>query len=161
VPTMTLQWGRDSKRRVSTVEELDAALDKIVDLSDAASLPYAVVISELKGERGNESSCLTIVVGPSRVPVSWSLPLREERISKGESDDTEPWLEFNWGGEYGDTEAWTLVPAEQAREAARRFFLTSGQCPDNLRWATSEERKRLFRASLPAVREKIPGLDDE
>jgi hypothetical protein len=143
------------------VGELDAVLDEIAEQSNIESLPYAVVISELKGGRGKESACLTLVVGSPQVPVTWSLPLREERISRGASDGIEPWLEFDWGGEFGDKEAWTLIPAVQAREAARKFFLAGGVCPDNIRWATDEERRRLFRASLPVVREKIPGLDDE
>jgi Immunity protein Imm1 len=152
---MQLHWDGDKQRTISSVEELEVALDELATQQHSIPLPYAWGLSD----DSDGAPILTAVAGPERVPVSWLLPHKMERISKGDTDDIEPWLEFNWNGEYGDTEAWTLIPADQAREAARRFFLTDGQCPDNIRWATSEERKKLFQDSLPAVPEKIPGLD--
>jgi hypothetical protein len=154
---MQLHWDGDKQRTISSVEELDAALDELAAQQDSIPLPYAVDLSE----DSDDAPVLTTVTGPKTVPVSWMVPYKTELISKGDTDEIEPWLEFNWNGEYGDMEAWKLVPAEQAREAARKFFLNGGQCPDNIRWATDEERERLFRASVPPEVEKIPGLDDE
>lgn len=157
MPVMQLRWDGDKQRVISTVEELDAALDELAAQQHVIPLPYAIDLSE----DSDDAPVLTTVTGPKRVPVSWSLPYKAERISKGNIDEIEPWLEFNWNGEYGDMEAWTLIPADQAREAARQFFLNGGQCPDNIRWATEEEQKQFFEARQPAEPEKVPGLNDE
>jgi hypothetical protein len=54
------------------------------------------------------------------------------------TQDTEPELEFFYGGQESYAPAWSLVPAEQAREAARQFLASSGQRPAAITWRTGE-----------------------
>ena len=80
--------------------------------------------------------CLTVGTGQS--PVFWDEPGQPELLSQGTAQDAEPELEFFYGGQESYAPAWSLIPAEQAREAARQFIVSDGKRPANITWRTAQ-----------------------
>lgn len=132
---MVFQWDRESipatvtgERWVTTVDEVDAFLDELTTTADANGIPTGAILSL---EPGSEDPALMVIVGADRVPLYW---LPTDSLSRGdETEDQAPTFEFLMGG-HGEFPAWSLIPLEQAREAARRFLTSGGQCPDNITW---------------------------
>lgn len=134
---MLVQWGRNKPRVVATVADLDALLDELDAESREQVLPYAVSLWTGPHSDGDAGYALTLVVGTTTSPVQWTAPRPPySRASWNGGRDDEPYFPANYGGERSELEAWMPVSTADAREAARRFFASGGQCPDNLRWHT-------------------------
>jgi hypothetical protein len=120
-------------RVVMTLDELDAALDEL-DLAARRDGPRYAFISF---DDETELNMLGLGVGADQVPLSHT----DER-----PDGSTPWDVQSCGdlaaagwSEWGYTDSCSkvancaLVPAPQAREAARRWF-QDGMRPDNVTW---------------------------
>ena len=83
-----------------------------------------------------------LVVGADQSPVSWFDPAQHEHTSVGPRQVQQPeeryFFEFYFGGQESYATESSLVPQEEAREAARRFLASGGQRPDNVTWRTEE-----------------------
>jgi Immunity protein Imm1 len=123
----------DADRIVTTLDELDAALDELDRVARREGPRYAFI----SFDDDTELNLLSLGVGADRVPVSHT----DERC-----DGSEPWDVQSCGDgaasgctEWGYMDSWNkvanrlLVPAPQAREAARRWF-ENGARPDNVTW---------------------------
>lgn len=132
---MLVQWDVEEERDVGTVAELDALLDELDAASRARPLPYAVTIWTGPDDDGRDGPSLTLVVGTDTSPVDWTTPDPPYgRASWNGGTDDEPYFVANYGGQWSELDAWMPIPIADAREAARRFFTSGGQCPDNLTW---------------------------
>jgi Immunity protein Imm1 len=128
----------DPDQIVTTPAELDAALDQLDSEARRDGQRYAFI--SLDDETGLDM--LSIGVGADLVPLShtderpdgtkpWDVQSRGDRTASGSSE----WGYMNTWNEVPNR---LLVPADSAREAARRWFQT-GQRPDNITWATWDE----------------------
>lgn len=132
---MLVQWDEEERRTVETVEALDALLDELDAESREQPLPYAVTVWTGRGANGDKGYALTFAVGTETSPVQWTAPGPPySRASWNGGTDDDPLFATNWGGQLSELDAWMPVPIADAREAARRFFASGGQCPNNLRW---------------------------
>lgn len=132
---MLVQWDVDDERQAATVEEMDALLDELDAASRERPLPYAVTVWTGPEADGRDGPALTFVVGTDTSPVQWSSPGPPYgRASWNGGSDDEPYFVANFGGQWSELDAWMPIPIADAREAARRFFATGGQCPDNITW---------------------------
>lgn len=132
---MLVQWDEEERRTVETTEALDTLLDELDAESREQPLPYAVTVWTGPHADGDHGYALTFVVGTTTSPVQWSAPGPPySRASWNGGTDEEPYFVANYGGQWSELDAWMPVPIRDAREAARRFFASGGQCPDNLTW---------------------------
>jgi hypothetical protein len=81
---------------------------------------------------------LFLTVGSEHSPVYWIEADGSEHTSKGAGKADEAEFEYLYGGQESYAPAWSLVPHEQAREAARQFVVTGGQRPANITWRCSD-----------------------
>lgn len=132
---MLAQWGRDESREVSTVTELDTLLDELDAESRTLPLPYAVTLWTGPHPDGDRGYALTLVVGTETSPVDWSCPGPPYgRASWNGGTTDQPYFVADSGGQWSELPAWMPIPTPEARESARRFFTSAGQCPDNIPW---------------------------
>ena len=132
---MLVQWDRHEPRDVGTVEQLDTLLNELDAESRSQVLPYAVSLWTGPHADGESGYALTLVVGTETSPVQWTAPGPPySRASWNGGTDEEPYFTANYGGERSDLDAWMSIPIADAREAARRFFVSGGNCPANLTW---------------------------
>ena len=140
--THIVTWGRDRRRTVSTVDELDATLDEIA----ATGTPVSVGIyppDELDKNTSPwddpPSSALEIGLGhPDRSFVIW-LGLDAATATAptaGPWPDGAPDITFDYGGDavFTGPDRARVTPAA-AREAAREYVQT-GQRPTCVEWTT-------------------------
>jgi hypothetical protein len=125
--------------------------------------PYAAVLWSGPRTDGDRGTGLTLVVGTETFPAQWTTPEPPYyRASWNGETAEEPYFITNYGGKPTDLDAWMPVPIAEAREAARRFLTTGGQCPDNLTWhPTPSQTTRPREASAldaPIRLENAPGL---
>jgi hypothetical protein len=79
---------------------------------------------------------LFFTLGADHSPVYWIEPSGREHTSLGVPGNDEPEFEYLYGGQESYAPAWSLVPTEQAREAARQFLASGGKQPENIIWRT-------------------------
>jgi hypothetical protein len=123
----------DADRVVSTPAELDAALDALDALARGDGPRYAFVSFDDE----TELNILSIGVGADFVPLGhtderpasskpWDVQSRGDVTASG-------WSEWGYMNTWNEIPNRFLVPAPDAREAARRWF-EAGQRPDNVVW---------------------------
>jgi hypothetical protein len=145
---------QDQKHPVRTVTELDDLVDCI---HAAADHDYPTAVQLYAGdhypERGHWQAetwiaddpgdgprpVLFFTAGAKETPLYWIEPDGTEYTSTGPSADDEPEFEYSYGGQESYAPAWSLIPADQAREAARQFLATGGQRPGNITWQPPAE----------------------
>jgi hypothetical protein len=136
----TVSWDGPSARQpdrgnevlVSTVDQLDRALDRVAAQANAEKLPYAVQV-----HRSEAPGSIMIGIGhPQRSFIDWLMPKghREYGYVEGVAAWSEP-IGFDVYGEWHEhePEQVRVVPAT-AREAAREYVRT-GQRPTCVDWA--------------------------
>lgn len=132
---MLVQWDAEDEREASTVEEMDAILNELDAISRERPLPYAVTIWSGPEPDGRDGPSLTLTVGTEMSPVEWATPDPPDSCASWNgSTEEEPYFVNDFGGQWSEVDAWMPIPIADAREAARRFFTTGGQCPDNITW---------------------------
>ena len=143
----------DQRQLTADAEQLDELLDRLHKEGLLSGSANAVQI--YAGQRypeeghGDESGwipadpgdgpqpVLFLTVGTDQTPVYWIEADGREHTSKNASDD-EPEFEYLYGGQESYAPAWSLIPANQAREAARQFLATGGQRPGNITWRADD-----------------------
>jgi len=148
----------DENEPVNDVAALDALLDRLHKRARAEDYPHAVHL--YAGQRyphpahgrGNQwipedpgdgpQPELMLVVGAEDSPVSWFDPAGHEHTSVGPRHVHQPepryFFEFYFGGQESYATESSLVPSDQAREAARQFLASGGQRPANITWRTPQ-----------------------
>lgn len=130
--TLTATWAHDQRALLTTVEELDALLDRLARDARAADRPQDVQLTAHGG-----AGTLGIVFGHDRsflnhIPANGDPPYL---TSLGEQDAQRPFT-FYVAGDHHSESAWrNTVPAHAARQAAREFLLTGALDP-RVRWHT-------------------------
>lgn len=133
--SVTAMWDRDATpHEVASIEALDQLLNDA--RADAESIGMPVCVEVLTGPAGARTAHLAVCVGADAVPVVWGIPRKEEYTSSNASTAEQPYFACLYGGSYTELPAWSLIPTEQAQEAAHRFFTTGGTRPDNVTWDT-------------------------
>ncbi|MEV1321466.1 Imm1 family immunity protein [Micromonospora arborensis] len=136
--SIDITWGRgDGAASVSTVAELDAALDTISH-THTKQMPYCVTLVAPGG--GEFPIMLDICMGhPER---SFVYHVAADGSSAwGYQPDLEPGPTFTFDYAGTPTDAWperTRVTQATARQAARQFLTSGGQRPHALAWETAE-----------------------
>lgn len=132
---MLIRWDQESspatvtgERWVTMVEEIDAFLDELTATAQTEGIPMDAMLS-VSREPGEPR--LMVIVGVDRVPLYWP---PSDALSRG-SEGTDPLPEFEFlRGGHSAFPAWSVIPIEQAREAARLFFTFGGRRPENITW---------------------------
>lgn len=142
----------DRKQPVHTTAELDELIDSIHTAADT-DCPSAVQL--YAGDRYPENAhwkaetwvpedpgdgpqpVLFFTAGAKETPVYWIGPDGTEHTSTGTTQADEPELEYLYGGQESYAPAWSLIPAGQAREAARQFLKDHGKRPLGITWHTT------------------------
>jgi Immunity protein Imm1 len=124
-----VSWGAGHRHVVSTVEALDAVLDRLDAEARRSGVPLDVELA------GGASGWLGIVVGHDRsvlnhVPEDANPPYL---ASRGDEDEERPFA-YHYAGEFSEMHWRHTIPAELAREAARTFLLT-GRLDDRVTWS--------------------------
>lgn len=133
--SITAMWDEDATpHEVTSLEALETLLSRAEADAEAIGLPLCVEL--LTGPSGARTAHLAVCVGAPRVPVVWGVPRKEEHTSTNGTDAEQPYFACLYGGSHSELPAWSLIPAETALEAARRFFASDGQRPDNVTWDT-------------------------
>jgi hypothetical protein len=140
----------DQQQHIITAEELDALIDRLHSQATADHYPQHVLI--YPGDRYPEAAHgeadrripddpgdgprpeLVFTIGADHSPVYWYEPDGREHTSQGPAEGDEPEFEYFCGGQQSYAPAWSLIPAAQAREAARQFVTSGGQRPGNITW---------------------------
>ena len=125
-----VSWGAGDRDVVSTVEELDALLDRLDAEARRSGFPLDVNVAG-----PGESGALGIVVGHERsvlnhVPDDLNPPYL---ASRGDEDEERPFA-YYFADERSELHWRHTIPAALAREAARTFFLT-GRLDDRVTWS--------------------------
>lgn len=128
-----MKWARQPRTLVSTVDELDAALDQAVAAA-AGDYPHLVSIYPAEHD-GDWPPTLQIGIGhPHRSAAHW---ISAVGAGTGYQPDIQPWrapISFDLGGVATDLPPEdTLVTPDAAREAAREYVRT-GRRPAGLAW---------------------------
>jgi hypothetical protein len=123
-------WGHDDRAIITSVEDLDALLDRIDADARRIGRPQDV---QLRG--AEHAGTLGIVVGHDRsvlnhIPEHLDPPYM---TSRGEDDEDRPFTFYVAGDHHSEAAWWQTIPADVAREAARVFLIT-GQLDDRIRW---------------------------
>jgi Immunity protein Imm1 len=144
----------DTEQRVDDVTVLDALLEQIHRRALTDQYPHDVVIyAGNRYPQGPHYSAgsyhpddpgdgkqpeLTLVLGTDESPLYWNTTGDAEEVSIGPHQVTQPepryFFEYWSGGQESYATESSLVPSEQAREAARRFVASGGHRPDNITW---------------------------
>ncbi|HEY3956207.1 MAG TPA: Imm1 family immunity protein [Streptosporangiaceae bacterium] len=140
----------DQQQHIQTPGELDATLDRLHSQATADRYPQYILIypGDCYPEDGHGEADrwvpadpgdgprpeLVLTIGAVDSPVYWYERDGREHASQGTAHDEEPEFEYFCGGQQSYAPAWSLIPHEQAREAARQFVATGGQRPDNITW---------------------------
>lgn len=119
---VTVSWGRDNRRSVTTPTELDAVLDEVEQLRGDCDLPYAVNVHQ------NNRDLPAVQLGVGYSDRAFLL-----RIQPGGDYDIDPTLpelddvlEWDYGGQATEVPPeWTRVTPAAAREAAREYVRTA------------------------------------
>lgn len=126
-----LMWGQEDHADISSVEELDRALDQLTIESERIGMPTGV---QLQIDGG---AAMSIVVGREESHVEFYSPTARPPAvgcrGPWQGEEGDELLVFNFGGEYTEIEKRYSVPVAQAREAIRIFF-TTGLRPENIAW---------------------------
>jgi hypothetical protein len=134
--------------------ELNTLLDRLHDQACHDGGPAAVQIyagnhypqdrhyengHHVPGDPGDgPQPVLFLTVGDEHSPVYWIEASGQEHTSEGLGGPDDPEFEYLYGGQESYAPAWSLVPREQAREAARQFMASGGQRPGNITWRTTQ-----------------------
>ncbi|MEU8388811.1 Imm1 family immunity protein [Micromonospora sp. NPDC048843] len=136
--SVDITWGRgDGAASVSTVAELDAALDTISH-AHAEQLPCCVTLIASSG--GEFPVMLDICVGHAERSFVYHVAV-DGSSAWGYEPDLEPGPAFTFDYAGTPTDAWpdrTRVTNATARQAARQFLTDDGQRPQALAWETVE-----------------------
>jgi hypothetical protein len=148
------EFTADQQQRIEDTPALDALLDNLHQQASADDYPHAVGIyagnhypddAHGQGDQWIPADAgdgpqpeLMLVIGTTQSPVDWTAPDGANHTSTGTTDSDEPELEFFLGGQESYAPAWSLVPTEQARQAARLFVASGGQRPGNITWRTPQ-----------------------
>lgn len=130
--TAHLEWGRDQRADVPTLQALEQTLDQL-SLQAEQGRPFSVDVLLDSGDAlalvvGGSVSMLNFYSRSSRPPVVGCR-------GPWQGAEGEELFVFDFRGEYSEIERRYTVPSSDAREAARRFY-TTGQRPDNITWNT-------------------------
>jgi Immunity protein Imm1 len=156
---MLLMWQNTGdtgqrSRQVHDAATLDTLLDQLHQQAAAARHPHATVIyagnhyprpahargdTPIPADPGDGPQPeLTLVVGATDTPLYWDGPDGSQQVSVGPRLVTQPepeyFFEFYYGGQESYATESSLIPATQARQAARLFLTNGGQQPDNITW---------------------------
>lgn len=147
---MVFRWDQASgsasevgERRVATVDEVDAFLDELTVAARTNGIPMGTMMfadPSLLGPR------LLVTVGADRVPLYW--PDTDEHSRGDATTDRGPEFEFLLGI-HTVFPAWSAIPAEQAREAARLFFTSGGKRPENVTWDAAADPPGVWEQNAP------------
>jgi len=125
--TPYLIWDEDNRAEVRSVEELDLLVDRLT-VEARESVPFAVELHV--GER----TSMFIVVGWKESHMEFYSPAYRPYLwSCRDLWDDDEHVEFFYRGHHSGVPRRYTVPADEAREAMRRFFHT-GARPDNVAW---------------------------
>jgi hypothetical protein len=153
------EYQDDERQRVDDTTALDQLLDRLHQQASADDYPHAVVIyagntypeiGHGEADRWIPASpgdgpqpVLMLTVGTSESPVYWTQPDGQQQASKGPRHVTQPepryFFEYYYGGQESYATESSLLPREQARDAARLFVASDGKRPDNITWHTDDE----------------------
>lgn len=158
---MLVMWqyiydARHHSQHIDTPASLDALLDRLHQQARTDHYPNAIHIyaGNRYPERAHAENDrwipddpgdgpqpeLILVIGADDTPVSWYDPTGREHTGQGPRHVQQPepreFFEFFYGGQESYAPESSLIPATQAREAARRFMASGGQRPDNITWQT-------------------------
>ncbi len=126
----SLEWDRNQRATVSSVQELDCLLDQLTREA-AHSYPFSVDLILDSGD------ALSMVIGESITPVQfYSLtghPLVVGCSGPWEGEEGDQLFVFDHRGSYSEIEKRYTIPIADAREATRRFLAT-GERPHNVTW---------------------------
>lgn len=122
---VVIAYGEFHLVEVSTVEELDAALDKADADARAASKPMAV--SLYLDSEGPDGHAMTLGVGRD-----FSCLTYDASYVAGDLDNGQP-TAWWFGPTWAYTDPGRGIPSEIAREAAREYVRT-GRRPANVEW---------------------------
>ncbi|MGC5309817.1 Imm1 family immunity protein [Micromonospora zamorensis] len=136
--SIEITWGRgDGAASVSTVAELDAALDTISH-AYTEQLPYCVTLVAPGG--GEFPVMLDICIGHLQRSFVYHVAA-DGSSAWGYQQDLEPRPAFTFDYAGTPTDAWperTRVTNATARQAARQFLTSGGQRPSALAWETAD-----------------------
>jgi hypothetical protein len=141
---------------VAGVAALDCLLDELHARAVADGYPHAVTIypgdhyphgGYGEGDRwipedpgDGPMPELTLVVGAGESPLYWEEPAGKELISvsahPARQNADEDSFEYFYGGQESYAPRSSLVPRDQAREAARQFAASGGRRPATIAWQT-------------------------
>lgn len=127
---MVLAWKEDGTRvPIGSVDALDRELDRVAEES-----PEPVMVALFDGDDVN-SPTLLVGVGAPMAVLSWSDPSGRtpNLLSRGSDSEEEPVTEFVHAGESSEVPAFSLIPHDRAREAARTFIRTKSR-PGGVDW---------------------------
>ncbi|WP_020576960.1 Imm1 family immunity protein [Actinopolymorpha alba] len=117
-----------AQTEVSTVDELDHALDEVNREAEQDQVPYAVYVFTPAAWDGP-----VLALGVGR---DFSFLNFDNAHVVGDLDSDKP-TEWWYGNDWGHRPPGRGIPVETAREAAREFVRT-GQRPTNVEWIEAE-----------------------
>jgi len=150
----TMTYHDDAIQHVDGQAGLDKLLDSLHEQATHDDYPHSVVIyagerypEEGHGDAGGwipadpgdgDRPELCLVVGAQQSPLYWTSADGARSTSTGPATSDEPELEYFHGGQESYAPASSLIPTEQAREAARQFIACNGKRPGNITWRTAQ-----------------------
>lgn len=129
--TVRVSYDREDPVTVSTVDELDAMLDRIVAVERYRRDPVMAEVTSV-----DEQRVLQIGLGyPTFSVLQWydlTVDGPEALVSEG-TTDASGFGGYNYGGTWTEFDATTAVPVDVARDAVREFAET-GSRPTCVSW---------------------------
>lgn len=155
-------YTHDEQQHVNDTLALDRLLDRLHHDAAATGHHNAVILyagnhypQEAHAENGRwipddpgdgEQPELILTVGASESPLYWDEPGGPQHTSHGPRPVTQPEPEYYFQYLYGGQESYatesSLIPAMQAREAARLFLQNDGKRPGNVAWQFPPDASR-------------------
>jgi hypothetical protein len=125
---ITIKWERNKSQVVYTLQDLEKLLEQLTLEAVQNADPIAIQI------KANPDTALLISVGRAESHVAFYATSARPLIVVCRGPwDTDELIEFNQMDEPSSVKKRYCVPAKDAREAVRRYFIT-GARPDNIEW---------------------------
>lgn len=156
-------YTHDQEQHVHDAPELDRLLDRLHRDAAAVGHPNAVILyagnhypQEAHGGNGSWIPAdpgdggqpeLILTVGTGESPLYWDEPGGTQNTSHGprvvtQWPESEYYFQYLYGGQESYATESSLVPAGQAREAARLFLQKDGKRPGNVAWQPQPDASR-------------------
>jgi hypothetical protein len=149
---------RHQSQHIDTPANLDSLLDRLHQQASTDHYPNAVHIyagnhypqhAHAEGDRwipdnpgDGPQPQLMLVIGADDTPLSWYDLGGHEHTSLSPHPVPQPepreFFEFFYGGQESYAPESSLIPHQQAREAARQFLTNNGKRPANITWRTDD-----------------------